>query len=125
MAGRLKKFAENTLIMPEVMDSNTRWILSQVHHSGDWPVSPALRQSGRGVSMRAPTTTERYWLFGLLHQATMCRWQFGSLTVHVYIHTYFISNTAVTRTTLCWEDSKATTALTAALKKKQLLKNKH
>ena len=43
----------------------------------------------------------------------------------IHIHTYFISNTAVTRTTLCWEDSKATMALTAALKKKkkQLKKN--
>jgi len=37
-----------------------------------------------------------------------------------YIHTYFICNTAVTRTASCWEDSKATTALTAALKKKKI-----
>ena len=45
-----------------------------------------------------------------------------------YIHTYFISNTAVqcrpkkvTRTTLYWEDGKATTAITAALKKRKKL----
>jgi len=43
MAGRLKKFGENTSIMPIVMHSNTRRILSQVHRSGDWPLSPAQR----------------------------------------------------------------------------------
>jgi len=47
---------------------------------------------------------------------------FRPIMGYIHIHTYFISNTAVTRKTLCWEDGKATTALTAALKKKKTIK---
>jgi len=63
MAGRPKKFGENTFIMPEVMDFNTRWILSQVHRSGDWPVSPTV------ITLQAWTATlrtQKFWIFLML-----------------------------------------------------------
>jgi len=74
-----------------------------------------------------------YFAAGLVKQSL---WQTGACNPpnpanrgaeNTYIHTYFISNTAVqnsTYTTLCWEDGNAATALTAALKKK-IKKDKH
>jgi len=60
----------------------------------------------------------QYWLVHTGYQGNQYTYK-ANMEAYIYIHTYFISNTAVTRTTLCWEDSKATTALTAALKKKK------
>ena len=50
----------------------------------------------------------------------VCHSKISCFVIYIYIFYFQHSCTKVTRTTLCWEEGKATTALTADLKKKKI-----